>query len=47
MAYCKLTNADEVDIIGGSFGIVIALFGGTLLSMLLHKNDFIRKVLFG
>lgn len=43
----KLTNADEVGILGGSFGIVIALFGGTLLSILLHRNDFLRKVLFG
>ena len=47
MVYCKLTNADEVGILGGSCGIVTALFGGTLLSMLLHKNDFLRKVLFG
>jgi Fucose 4-O-acetylase and related acetyltransferases len=47
MAYCKLTNTDEVGILGGSCGIVVALFGGTLLSILLHKNRFLRKVLFG
>lgn len=46
MAYCKLTNADEIGILGGVFGVIISLSGGTLLSVLLHKNNFFRKVLF-
>lgn len=46
IAYCKLTNADEVGILGGIFGVIVALFGGTILSILLHKNIFLRKVLF-
>ena len=47
IAYCKLTNANEVGILGGIFGVIIALFGGTILSILLHNNSFFRKVLFG
>lgn len=47
IAYCKLTNADEVGILGGLCGVVIALFGGTILSVLLHKNYFLRNWLFG
>lgn len=47
IAYCKLTNADEVGILGGICGVVIALFGGTILSVLLHKSNFFRKWLFG
>lgn len=47
IAYCKLTNADEVGILGGICGVVIALFGGTILSVLLHKSNFLRKWLFG
>lgn len=47
MAYCKLTNADEVGILGGICGVIIALLGGTILSVLLHKNKFLRRVLFG
>ncbi len=47
IVYCKLTNKDEIGIIGGICGIIVALFGGTILSILLHKNDFLRKGLFG
>lgn len=47
IAYCKLTNADEVGILGGICGVVIALIGGTILSVLLHKSKFLRKWLFG
>lgn len=47
IAYCKWTDADEVDILGGICGVIIALLGGTILSILLHKNYFLKKVLFG
>lgn len=47
MTYCKLTNADEISILGGLCGVMVALFGGTFLSVLLHKNIFLRKLLFG
>lgn len=47
MAYSKFTNADEVGILGGICGVIIALSGGTILSVLLHKNTFLRKVMFG
>ena len=47
IAYCKLTNADEVGILGGLCGVIVALFGGTFLSVLLHKNNFLKKMLFG
>ncbi len=45
--YCKLTNADEVGILGGICGIITTLFGGTFLSILLHKNKLFKKMLFG
>ena len=47
IAYCILTNADEVGILGGICEVIIALLGGTILSVLLHKNKFFRRVLFG
>ena len=46
IAYCKLTNAEEIGTLGGICGVVIALIGGTILSVLLHKNRFLRKWLF-
>ena len=47
IAYCKLTNANEAGILGGVCEVIVALIGGTILSILLHKNNFLRKVLFG
>ena len=47
LAYCKLTNIDDVGILGGLCGVIIALLGGTFLSILLHKSQFLREVLFG
>lgn len=46
IAYCKLTSTNEVGILGGICGVIITLFCGTILSILLHKNKFLRKVLF-
>lgn len=47
IAYCKMTNADEVGILGGIFGVIVALFGGTIISVILHKNNFLRIVSLG
>ena len=46
IAYSKLPNTDG-GIISGICGVCITIFGGTFLSILLHKNDFLRKALFG
>lgn len=46
MTYCKLTNTDNIGIVGGICGVVVALSGGTILSILLHKNSFIKKTIF-
>ena len=45
IAYSKLTNTN-LGILGGICGVIIALLGGTILSILLHKSKFLRKVLF-
>ena len=47
IAYCKLTNTDEVGILCGICEVIITLLGGTALSILLHRNNFLMKVLFG
>lgn len=46
IAYCKLAGTNNIGIVGGICAIIMALFGGTLLSILLHKNNFLRKALF-
>ncbi len=46
MAYSKLTNIDSIGVVGGICGVIITLLGGTVLSILLHKNNYIKKTLF-
>lgn len=44
--YSKLIGTNEIGIFGGIIGTLFSLFGGVVLSIILHKSTFLKRLMF-